>query len=355
MTATITPPKKTGTVPADALKFSGPMQFGEHDTTDDMPNVFPVSFFARSAEPIHHVYWGRIVHDFDGMTHDESISIDFNHDTYWSSLGFVNKFDASHAGLKLGGGLISTKRNDDAWDIYHKGKLGFPWKSSIDFTSIDPNELQFQWVDEFETTEVNGGTFEGPGYVVRKWRLIGVAITQRGVDPDANAQFSTQPADAVSVTVFSHEQEPSTMSDAEKKTVTDGPDATTLSLTKPPENEATTVVTTPGTIDSATLTQFSDAFGNEQGMQYLQSGLKFEAAQLQFAEHRVGVAEAQATKAVEERDTLQTQLGEATDKLKQFGDSSGQDSALNADSDDASGGKKATLFSNGRCNRKTQS
>ena len=101
---------ETKTIPGDATQFATPMQFAEHDTTEDLPNVFPVTLFARSTEPVSHPYWGRIVHDMEGMTHPESIQIDHNHDTYSGELGFCNEFDITDDGLQLSGGLISTSQ-----------------------------------------------------------------------------------------------------------------------------------------------------------------------------------------------------------------------------------------------------
>lgn len=307
----------TKAVPADALRFDAACMFADSDSVcDDLPNVFPISMLARTPEPIDHPYWGRIVHDMEGMQLGDrtSIAIDFHHSD-WNVVGYCDDISAdTTTGLTLSGGLTSLKKHDDAWNIYHQGKLGVPWRSSIDFRGAG---LKLQFVDEGEVAEVNGTTFEGPGYIAREWPLRGVAIVRMGSDPDANTQFSAADDADVDVCIFTDKGKPEPMGNESQKSgnTDDG-----KVLTDAPGSENTNGGNA-GEFKER-LKTFVDAFGTEQGTQFaLDDSLTFADAKLKFTEAELAAAKAQQEESAKTLSDLQQQNAELLDKFKQLADS----------------------------------
>lgn len=342
--------------PADACRFraSAQLQFADtHDTGD----LRPFRMTARSNGPIVHEYWGRIVHDFDGMElRKESCPVDYCHRAD-STLGFADQFSTGENGLEVAGSLIVLQENDEADRVYKRGKAGFPYEASIDW--IGP-ETEIEWIPEDVSTEVNGQQFEGPGYVVRKWPLRALAICPYGADSDTETKFSDTNADNVSVRVFTQSpDEDENVSDETKTKTTEtktAPDASKQHTeTKPGTETPTTATPAAGSITPDTLKQFNESFG-DKAMDYLTAGLSFDAARLQFADHRVALAEAETKQFEEQVAERDKQLAAANELLKQFGADIGQETPVDtpAGGEGGSGGAPAAakLFSGGRCVRK---
>jgi len=340
----------TADAPRGAFQLTcGPMQF--MDGSDDSPELRPFRMVARSAEPIEHWYWGRIVHDFDGMQlRKDRCPIDWRHDET-AELGFADSFEVTDDGLQLSGSLIVLEENDRADQVHKRGKAGMPYEASLDWIG-DGTELE--WIPEDVTTEVNGRQFDGPGYVARKWPLRAAAVCPYGADAATETQFSDAD-DMPSVRVFTQPTEKTTVS---KETNTnDAPHAADDSKqhadTSATEPQSSAAAVPAGTITPDTLKQFNDAFG-AKAMEYLQAGLSFDAARLQFADHRATVSEDEAKQLREQLTERDAELKAATDKLKQFGEDSGQGAPLNGDNPaDGDAPKKAKLFSGGHAVRKT--
>ena len=149
---------------------------------------FPVTLKARDADPILHWAWGKVTHDFTGMQTPSAGSIPIDHVHGDNALGYIDEFDTSD-GLMLKGKLVSTEKGDLAWQIATQIKAGIPYQSSIFFGDLeDGNEMEIQDVREKHSDTVNGQKFEGPGYIVRKWLLRGVAVCLYGADPKTSTQ-----------------------------------------------------------------------------------------------------------------------------------------------------------------------
>jgi hypothetical protein len=313
--------------PRDAFRFAvGPMQFAE---TQGDTSVFPFTMTARSGDPIQHWYWGRIVHDMDGMvTRKESVTVDYAHG-YDDVIGYANQFDAGPEGLKVSGALVSVAANDKADEVYRKGKAGVPYESSIDW---EGEETELEYIPEGVSTEVNAKQFEGPGFVVRKWPLRAIAVCRYGADPQTKTQFSA--GDPSGVRKFTLKENPMTKPTLAPPAVTatlpaEAGDGKQLSVSDTTPASITTMVTSPGTISLDQLRQFSTEFG-DKGIEFLTAGLTLDAARYQFAVHQRDQLSLQNKQIAEQLEAATKQLSEATVQLKQLsGAVLGQETPLN--------------------------
>lgn len=186
---------ETQVVPNAACRLSlGELEFG--DNGEDAKTI-PVRLAARSADPIDHWFWGRVVHDMAGMRLDKNrLPLDYCHRDD-EVVGYLNKFDASSAGLEVSGAVTPFTDTDRASEVVFKQKAGVPYEASIYFGG-DGIKLEELEVDE--SAEVNGYTFDGPGVIVREWPLRGVAVCPYGADANTSTEFNGD--DLVAVTVF---------------------------------------------------------------------------------------------------------------------------------------------------------
>ena len=169
-------------IPAGACQFGGgTVEVGDNG---DGARSVPVRLLARSAQPIEHGYWGRVVHDMAGMHQlRERGSIDYAHDDK-EIVGYYNHHEAGPDGLMLSGALVPFKDSDRASEIAYKMANGVPYEASINFGG---DGIRLQQLEDGESTEVNGFTFEGPGIVIRSWPLRNVAICPLGADANTSA------------------------------------------------------------------------------------------------------------------------------------------------------------------------
>lgn len=186
---TISKKKEHRNVPEAALNFkAGEFSFGDETSG--------LKMLARSSQPIDHWFWGRIVHDMDGIQHKERIVLDYNHDPD-QVIGYLDSFEVTDAGLEASGHLVSFTDNDRAAEIQHKAKLGVPYEASINFGG---SGLQLEEVADGETVPVNGYKFDGPGVVVRSWPFRGCAVCPYGADENTESTvFKGGPTVAVDI------------------------------------------------------------------------------------------------------------------------------------------------------------
>ena len=175
---------KTKRVPTSAFRCSTDgFELGENG---EKAKTAPFRMTARNRGPIDHWFWGRIVHDFEGMQFGANgknrIPIDYAHDDR-EIIGFANHF-STEDDLRISGSLVPFKDSDRATEIIHKSRHGVPYQSSIFFEADSIEEIP-----QGETVEVNGEPFTGPGVVVREWTLRGCAICPHGAD--SNTETST--------------------------------------------------------------------------------------------------------------------------------------------------------------------
>lgn len=271
------PHETTKQVPAEALRFDvGPLQFADGDQAGG--TQAPVKIFARTAKPVEHWYWGRIVHDMTGLAHKDRIQLDWCH-RYDQNIGYLDKFDAdAKKGLTVEGQLVSFREDDIAAEILHRGKAGVPYEASIDWTG----PARIEEISAGKKVQVNGFTFEGPGFVAREWTLRAVAICPHGVDGSTQTKFASPEAGEISVTLFSESEmsKDQTSPPAAKPQA----DANQPTETKPAEPKQDTPQTPPSPPAdpraefTAELKRFTDRFGAENGAKWLAEGKTFAEA-----------------------------------------------------------------------------
>ena len=118
-------------VPANACTLAGGIiEVGDNG---DTASTAPVRLLARSSQPIEHWYWGKVVHDMDGMTlHKDRLPIDYVHDPK-EVIGYLNKFESTDDGMVTSGALTPWKESDRATEIITKMRAGVPYEASINF------------------------------------------------------------------------------------------------------------------------------------------------------------------------------------------------------------------------------
>lgn len=154
--------------------------------------TIPLRLYARSPNPVDRAPWGRVVHDFAGLAmHKDVLAIDVNHGEEVGFFATENVRVDDDAGLVIDGFLVLTgEPGDPAAKLLARHKSGVPYEASIDFRG---GGLEVETVLAGHTARVNGRTFTGPGKIIRKWPLRGVAIVPHGADRDTAALFAASP------------------------------------------------------------------------------------------------------------------------------------------------------------------
>jgi hypothetical protein len=285
-------PRATKTAPREAFELASPFQFAAAEGEPSDVSV-PVEFLARTGGPIDHWYWGRIVHDFAGMSHRDIIPIDYRHDPD-ELVGYLDKFDVREGDLYLGGALESVSTDDRAAEVIARGRRKIPYQASIYFNQ---ETAVFEWLPSDMVANVNGRDVSGPLVIVREWELRGCAVTPYGCDAGTAAKFSADPAGAANLKW--------------KGPVMDNTTTTETTNEDPSKLEATK---TAASMDAARaeLKSYIDKFGAE-GAHYFSEGLNFEAAQNKHIEKLSADLTAERTRAEQAEQKLaaaQLSLGE---------------------------------------------
>jgi len=301
-TQTIEKPKE---VPANALQLNvGRTKFvaGEKGA-----NTAPVSLVARTGQPISHWYWGRIVHDLSGFfingSDDKRVTIDYCHNDH-EILGYLDKFNPSDKQLDTSGELVWKNEDDRAYEVSIKGDAGVPYEASIDFGG---DGTVIEELDVGASAEVNGYTFEGPGVIVRKWPLRGVAICPHGYDQGTGSQFTRDgdgPEQTVSVTTLTRKETEMSKDDKPADTPTDKPAETELTNTDPAPTPNPDKPATSRDQFTQELERYTTTFGADNGTKWFSAGMEFEAALQEHCKlQAVEIAELR-----KERDELKTKF-----------------------------------------------
>jgi len=185
MAMTLESARRTGHVPAGALRMVvGPFELGDNG---ENAKSAPIRMKARTAQPIQHWFWGKVVHDMAGMRlHKERLPIDYVHDP-GEVIGYLNHFHVGADGLEVSGALVPFKESDRATEIIHKARAGVPYEASIYFGG---DGLKVEEVAQGQAAQVNGFQFDGPGIVIREWPLRGVAVCPYGADMNTRSELA---------------------------------------------------------------------------------------------------------------------------------------------------------------------
>ena len=177
--------RQTGHAPASAMRMVvGPFELGDNG---EGAKSAPIRMKARTAQPIQHWFWGRVVHDMAGMQlHKDRIPLDYVHNPA-EVIGYLNHFHAGTDGLEVSGALVPYKDTDRASEIIHKARAGVPYEASINFGG---DGIKVEEVAQGQLTQVNGFQFEGPGIVIREWPLRGVAVCPYGADMNTRSELA---------------------------------------------------------------------------------------------------------------------------------------------------------------------
>ncbi|HEY4635660.1 MAG TPA: hypothetical protein VIG92_03785 [Rhodospirillales bacterium] len=295
----------------------------------------PIRMLARSAQPVEHWWWGRVVHDMSGMRAKSSIPIDYEH---FEPIGFLDKFDATNKGLFVEGELVPTgEPGDITGRLLKLSAGGVPYEASINFGG---DGIKTEWLGEDQVAEVNGFTFEGPGVIIREWPLRGVAVCPYGEDANTNSRFHRDPNQ-----VFHLSSKEAAMSKPTPAPATKLSDTGAVETPAAPATETTPATPaapaekkpaeeTPGPAPTpaadalsavrAEIKRFRTAFG-DKGPVYFDDGLSFEDASARHVKELV-----------EANTKLSAQVKELAEKLsKATGQPAGELTAVGFDAADA--------------------
>ena len=133
-----------------------------------------------------------VVVDLEGISIDrQNIPIRLDHNPK-QGVGHTDRVVIEN-GQILAEGLISR---DTSWarDVTKSGQRGFPWQASIGASILDA-----QFIPNGQTVHVNGRTFEGPLYVVRKSILKEISFVDNGADTNTSAKIAAQLGETTSM------------------------------------------------------------------------------------------------------------------------------------------------------------
>ena len=126
-----------------------------------------------------------VVVDLEGLSIErQNIPIRLDHNPK-QGVGHTDRVIVEN-GQVLAEGLISR---DTSWarDVIKSGKNGFPWQASIGAEII-----QAEFIPNGNQIQVNGRTFDGPLYVIRKSILKEISFVDQGADTNTTAQVAAQ-------------------------------------------------------------------------------------------------------------------------------------------------------------------
>ena len=129
-----------------------------------------------------------VVVDLEGLSIDrQNIPIRLDHNPK-QGVGHTDRVSID-SGQVVAEGLISR---DTSWarDVIKSGKNGFPWQASIGAEIITA-----EFIPNGNQIQVNGRTFDGPLYVIRKSILKEISFVDNGADTNTSAQVAAQSKD----------------------------------------------------------------------------------------------------------------------------------------------------------------
>lgn len=250
----------------------------------------PISMLARTGDAIEHWYWGRVVHDLEGMKLSKSrLPIDWNHSD--ELIGTLTKFDTSSGDLVVSGFLKTNgNRTPDHAAIVMSDSQGddaIPYEASINFGG---NGVLVEDVPTGKTVTVNGREFTGPIAVIRQWPLRGVAITPYGADENTKTTLSNV---GEKIVVYKKKKEVNEMSEAvpaeAEKAVEATPETPTTEAEKAVEvetPEAKPAAPPAEAVDQPKPHERFTAVGGDKGATAFLKGVPFDEFVLSLVKER---------------------------------------------------------------------
>lgn len=174
-------------IPLEACRFAAEQsaEIGAAETSNGTTR-YPVRMVARTGDALWHWYWGNVIHDMAGLQHADRIAIDHAHDAQ-QPLGFINQFDIVNGDLVLSGELVAVSDSDQVHQLVAKAKGGVPYQASIFFQALSEEDLK-----PGATALVNGRQINGPGVIIRQWKLRGMAMCLYGQDPNTSTELAAR-------------------------------------------------------------------------------------------------------------------------------------------------------------------
>lgn len=267
---------------------------------------------ARTGDALNHWYWGRIVHDLNGMSARDRVSLDWCHTS--ELVGYGENLDTSSGNLWLDVSIESIESGDEADKIIKRSARGVPYEASIQFDA--ENNFELEYLPDGMSAKVNGRDFVGPLVIARSWNLRRIAVCPSGYDSGTTTNLAKH--SAADAARFSVIVKGDTMPKTAKQAAAETESNAELSAADSIEASAATDVanSTTGSESaaadfSAMLEQYCGQFGNEKGAEYLRDGLSFEDALAKSnAELRSELEASQAETAAAKSKLSQIDLGE---------------------------------------------
>jgi hypothetical protein len=171
------PPKKTqieyvtlNDQPAQVIEF------GENE--NKLP-TFKMVVYTGKAVNANYSYYPIII-DLKGLKiPNQNVPVRFRHDPD-KGVGHTTKIYIENGNVYAEG--VISRETEYSKDIVSSSRNGFPWRVSIG-CSVE----KAQWIDENETSQVNGRTFKGKGYILRTTTMQESSFVDIGADNDTSA------------------------------------------------------------------------------------------------------------------------------------------------------------------------
>lgn len=155
------------------ISFECPIKIEAASNEESVPSFSMVAYTGGTmrVEGFQH----PVVVDLEGLAiKKQSIPVRLDHDRR-QGVGHTNSVVIEN-GSVLAVGVIS-RDTVSAKDVSKSGSQGFPWQASIGADVLDA-----EFIPNGNTVQVNGRTFSGPLYVVRKSNLKEISFVDNGAD-----------------------------------------------------------------------------------------------------------------------------------------------------------------------------
>lgn len=155
------------------ISFQCPIKIDAASSEDDIPSFSMLAYTGGKMKIEGFQY--PVVVDLAGMAiKKQTIPVRLDHDRR-QGVGHTNSVVIEN-GSVVAVGVIS-RNTVAAKDVAKSGTQGFPWQASIGADVLDA-----EFIPNGNTVQVNGRTFDGPIYVVRKSNLKEISFVDNGAD-----------------------------------------------------------------------------------------------------------------------------------------------------------------------------